>query len=322
MKFSWTNIDRPIVALAPMEGYTDSAFRQLVKLYAPSVICFTEFTSADALKYNSKVSKNKINIDPLEQPVIVQLFGKHPDHFVEAAKQAEAMGAVAIDINMGCPAKKVIASKHGSALLKNPDLATEIVHNLVQNTSLDVSVKTRLGFSEFNEKYFYSFCKNLAQAGAKLLTIHGRTTRQGYSGKANWEPIYKLKERLNIPIIGNGDIDSPKTAIERLKNLDGIMVGRATFGNPLIMKHIYEAFYPEKTSTAPLPSLFELAKKHIDLSIKTKGEKRAMLEMRKHLAMYFKGFPHAASYRNRLVRVSTQDEAMKLINEIEENSLI
>lgn len=316
MKFSWTKIERPIVALAPMEGYTDSAFRQLVKTYAPGVICFTEFTSSDALKYNSKVSKKKITIDKKEQPVIVQLFGKHPDHFVEAAKQVEAMGAAAIDINMGCPAKKVIASQHGSALMKNPDLAAEIVNALSKNTKLDVSVKTRIGFSSFDEDHFYNFCKNLAAAGAKLLTIHGRTTKQGYAGKANWEPIYELKKQLNIPIIGNGDIDSPETAVEKLKNLDGVMIGRATFGNPLIMKHIYDAFYPNKASKATLPNWFDLAKKHIALSVKTKGEKRGMLEMRKHLAMYFKGFPNAATYRSKLVRVETEEEALKLIKEI------
>lgn len=322
MKFSWTNIERPVVALAPMEGYTDSAFRQLVKTYAPGVICFTEFTSADALKYNSKVSQNKITIDEKEKPVIVQLFGKRPEHFVEAAKQVEQMGAAAIDINMGCPAKKVIASQHGSALIKNPDLAAEIVHALVKSTSLDVSVKTRIGFSTFDEDHFFDFCEKLVKAGAKLLTIHGRTTKQGYAGKADWKPIYKLKKRLKIPIIGNGDIDSPETALKRLKNLDGVMIGRATFGNPLIMKHIYDAFHPDKATDSPLPDWFELAKKHIDLSVKTKGEKRGMLEMRKHLAMYFKGFPGAASYRSKLVRVETQKEALALIEEIKENSLL
>jgi nifR3 family TIM-barrel protein len=322
MKFSWTNVNRPIIALAPMEGYTDSAFRQLVKTYAPGVICFTEFTSADALKYNSKVSKNKITIDKLEQPVIVQLFGKHPEHFIEAAKQVEQMGAAAIDINMGCPARKVIASEHGSALMKNPQLAAEIVNVLSNSTSLEVSVKTRIGFSSFDENYFYSFCGNLEAAGAKLLTIHGRTTKQGYSGKAIWEPIYELKKRLKIPVIGNGDVDSPESAIEKLKNLDGVMIGRASFGNPLIMKHIYDAFYNEKPDNSNLPSWFELAKKHIALSVKTKGEKRGMIEMRKHLAMYFRGFPNASIYRNKLVRVETMDEAIKLINEIKENSLL
>ncbi len=318
MKFSWKNVDRPIVALAPMEGYTDSAFRQLVKTYAPGIICFTEFTSADALKYESQVSKNKIKIADIEQPVIVQLFGKHPSHFIEAAKQAESYGAAAIDINMGCPAKKVIASQHGSALMKNPELAAEIVNVLSNSTSLEVSVKTRIGFSGFDENHFFSFCENLAAAGAKLLTIHGRTTKQGYSGKADWNPAYELKKRLKIPIIGNGDIDSPESAKEKIKNLDGVMIGRATFGNPLLMKNIYDTFYPEKKDNSPIPDWFELAKKHIDLSIETKGEKRGMIEMRKHLAMYFRGFPGAASYRSRLVRVETREEAVKIINEIKE----
>ncbi len=321
MNFSWARIKRPIVALAPMEGYTDSAFRQLIKEYAPHIVCFTEFTSADALKYKSKVSRKKIAIDPREQPVIVQLFGKKPDHFVEAAKYVEEAGASAIDINMGCPAKKVIASKHGSALLRNPDLAAEIVHTLVQHTNLEVSVKTRLGFSKVDENHFFSFCKKLAEAGASLITVHGRTTKQGYGGKAQWEPIYSLKKKLTIPIIGNGDITSATDAQEKLGNLDGVMIGRATMGNPLIMKEIYDSFFPDKEKKTPLPDWFEIAKKHIALSVETKGERRGMLEMRKHLALYFKGFPNASTYRSKLVRVETQREALALINEIKENSL-
>ncbi|MBD3157042.1 dihydrouridine synthase [Candidatus Peregrinibacteria bacterium] len=321
MKFSWASIKRPIVALAPMEGYTDSAFRQLIKTYAPHIVCFTEFTSADALTYKSKVSRKKIAIDPREQPIVVQLFGKKPDHFVEAIKYVEEAGAAAIDINMGCPAKKVIASKHGSALLKNPDLAAEIVHNVVKNTSLDVSVKTRLGFSSIDEDHFFSFGEKLAAAGASLITVHGRTTKQGYGGTAQWDPIYALKKRLSIPVIGNGDIKSALDAQEKLGNLDGVMVGRATMGNPLIMKEIYDSFFPNQKIEEKLPDWFEIAKKHIALSVETKGERRGMLEMRKHLALYFKGFPNASTYRSKLVRVETQQEALDLIKEIKENSL-
>ncbi len=319
-KFSWDSEKKPILALAPMEGYTDSAFRQLIKKYIPEVICFTEFTSADALKYNSKVSFKKIKFAKTEKPLIVQLFGKKPEHFIEAAKLVEESGAAGIDINMGCPAKKVIGSQHGSALLKNPELAAEIVHTVVKNTNLPVSVKTRIGFNSYDKEKLQSFCLKIEQAGAKLITIHGRTTKQGYGGKASWDPIYQIKEILNIYVIGNGDIDSPETAVKKLKNLDGIMVGRATFGNPLIMYHIYNKLHPENKNDRKLPDWHTLAKEHIELAVKSKGEKRAMLEMRKHLAVYIKGFPGAANYRSKLVRVETKKEAFELLDEIKENS--
>ncbi len=309
MKFSWKNTKKPILALAPMEGYTDSAFRQLIKQFVPEVICFTEFTSADALKYNSKTSFQKLEFDPSEQPLIVQLFGKHPEAFIEAAKHLEQMGIAAIDINMGCPAKKVISSDHGSALIKNPDLAAEIVNSLVKATSLPISVKTRIGFSSFDEERFQNFCLNLEQAGAKLLTIHGRTTKQGFSGKANWDPIYRIKEKLEIPVIGNGDIDSGEKAKEYIKNLDGVMVGRATFGNPLIMHEIFNALNPENTlNETRLPDWINLAKK------------RVIDALRKHLAMYVKGFAGAAKYRSRLVRIESEKETLELLQEIRENS--
>jgi nifR3 family TIM-barrel protein len=321
MAFSWDKVKRPILALAPMEGYTDSAFRQLVKEYAPEVICFTEFTSADALKYNSKKSIGKIGFSKKEKPLIVQLFGKYPEHFVEAAKYAEGMGADGIDINMGCPAKNVINSQHGSALLKNPDLAYEIVESLSKNTNLPVSVKMRIGFKEYEEKSFLEFCVNLEKRGAKSLTIHGRTTKQGYTGLADWNPVYKVKQKVGITVIGNGDITSPQKAVKKLQNLDGVMVGRATFGNPLIMRDIYEALHTDYKKMQNKPDWFEIAEKHINLSVETKGEKKAMLEMRKHLAAYIKGFPYAAKYRDQLVRVESKEQAIKLLKEIKENSL-
>lgn len=319
-KFSWDSEKKPILALAPMEGYTDSAFRQLIKKYVPGVICFTEFTSADALKYNSKVSFKKITFSKTEKPLIVQLFGKKPEHFIEAVKLVEDSGAAGIDINMGCPAKKVIGSQHGSALIKTPDLAAEIVHTVVENTKLPVSVKTRIGFNSYEEEKFQSFCLKLEAAGAKLITIHGRTTKQAYGGKADWEPIYKVKEKLKIYVIGNGDVDSPETAAEKLKNLDGVMVGRATFGNPLIMYHIYNKLHPDNKNNIRLPNWVTLAKTHIELEVECKGEERAMLEMRKHLAAYVKGFSGAANYRSKLVRVETKKEAFRLLDEINENS--
>ncbi len=319
MKFSWKNCKKPILALAPMAGYTDSAYRRLVKFVEPRVICFTEFTSVDGIVYGSRKTLSQLDFDPSEErPLVVQIFGKKLEHFTEAAKKIEEMGADAIDLNMGCPAKKVVSSDHGSALLKNPCKAAEIVAATVKGTSLPVSIKTRVGVSELDLEWFVDFCKSLESAGASLITIHGRTAKQMYLGQSDWEPIYEVKRNVTIPVIGNGDIRSAADATAKLKNLDGVMVGRATMGNPWLMAEIASAFYDDGSYIAPksfeekLPYLI----KHCELNVATKGEARGIMEMRKHLASALRGFDGASEYRARAVRVSTLEEAKQLLNEI------
>lgn len=320
-KFSWKNCTKPILALAPMAGYTDSAYRQLIKSIEPRAICFTEFTSVDGIVYSSKKTLKQLDFNPDEErPIVAQIFGKKLDHFTEAAKKIEEMGADAIDLNMGCPARKVVSSDHGSSLLKNPCRAAEIVAATVKGTSLPVSVKTRIGINKLDLEWFVDFCKSLEAAGAELITIHGRTAKQMYLGKSDWEPIYEVKRNVKIPIIGNGDVLSVEDAVTKLKNLDGVMVGRATMSNPWIMAEIGAAFYggeytPPKTFAEKLPYLI----RHCELSVETKGENRGIIEMRKNFVQAIRGFDGASEYRSRVVQISTLEDAKKILNEILEH---
>ena len=317
MTFSWKNQRQPYICLAPMAGYTDSAFRQIVKEIAPEVILFSEMVSSDGLKYNSKTNLNLIKRAEIEKPFIVQLFGKKPENFQAAAKIMEENGADGIDINMGCPANKVIKSSHGAALIKSPELAEEIVQATAEATKLPVSVKTRLGWDD--DANLVSFCQKMEKAGAKMLTIHGRTYKQGFRGEANWEPIYNLKKVLNIPVIGNGDIKSAKDAQDKLQNLNGIMVGRATFGNPWLMQEICDVLLhnqsipktPENIVSIWIKIHKPLIIKHCEKAVACKGERIAMNEMRKHLAAYVKGLPNASELRSKLVLVKNIKEVKK-----------
>jgi len=317
MPFSWDNAKRPIIALAPMAGYTDSAYRQLIKLICPQVICFTEFTNADGILHGNSATIRQISFNPdKERPIIAQLFGSSPESFAKAAKIVTDSGVDAIDINMGCPAKKIISSDDGSALLKDPTCAEEIVQACVEATHPPVSVKTRIGIGTYDEDFFIPFVTSLEKRGAKLITIHGRTAKQMYSGVADWEPMYAAKRALKIPVIGNGDVLSAQDAIEKIGILDGVMVGRATFGNPWIMQQIVSAF--EKTDFIP-PTGEEKYKtivEHMRLNCEYKGDKFGVLEMRKHFAWYIKGFPNASALRQKLVKVDTKDEALEILKEI------
>lgn len=318
MTFSWKEQTRPILALAPMAGYTDSAYRQLIKGIEPRTICFTEFTSTDGIVYESKNTLSQLDFNPKEErPLVAQIFGKKPDNFTEAAKKVEAMGVDAIDLNMGCPARKVVSSDHGSALLKNPELALKIVEATVKGTSLPVSVKTRIGIRELDLPWFIQFCKDLESAGASLITIHGRTAKQAYTGLANWEPIYEVKNNVGVPVIGNGDIQSAQDALDKIGNLDGVMVGRGTMGNPWLMREIAAAFHGEeynapKTFAEKLPFIL----KHCELAVQTKGEVRGIKEMRKHFVSMLKGFRDASKYRAAVVHIETLEEARTVLADV------
>lgn len=319
MTFNWKNITKPYVILAPMAGYTDSSFRQFVKEIAPHVICVTELISADGLSYTSKKSLKMLEFNEIERPHILQLFGKRIEHFKKAVKIAEDAGFDGVDINMGCPARKVIGSMHGSALIKTPELAFQIVETCVKNTKLPVSVKTRLGWED--DSTLENFVKGLESSGAQMITIHGRTVKQGFGGEANWEPIYKIKEKLQIPVTGNGDIRSGEDAKQKIKNLDGVMVGRAVFGNPWVMGEVCVALgIAKKSEVIDRPDDFESLKKsmirHCELSVKVHGEKKGMLDIRKHLATYIHSFPNAAKIRSDLVRVESIDEVRKILGSV------
>ena len=225
---------------------------------------------------------------------------------------------------MGCPAKKVIKSEQGSSLIKSPDLAGEIVHKLVKSIKIPVSVKTRLGFAKYDEESFIKFVKILEEAGTKLLTIHARTKKQEFSGEVDFEPIYLAKKILKIPVMGNGDIDSLETAQKRLLSsdksakLDGLMIGRASIGNPWLLAEIYasthnKTFTPPKTLKQKMP----IVKTHLKLSVKQKGEYFGLMEMRKHFASYVKGFPNSSIFRQQLMQSETLEKTLKILSKIE-----
>lgn len=302
--------------LAPMSGYTDSSFRQLVKEICPRVICFTEFTNTDGLLHKSGSSLRQISFNAeKERPIIAQIFGKRPENFAAAAKILTELGVDAIDINMGCPARKVVNSDTGSALFKNPTLAGEIVAAVCKSTHLPVSVKTRIGISTYESEKFFEFGKIIEKAGAKSLTVHGRTSKQMYGGAADFAPIYAIKKLLKIPVIGNGDIRNGSDAVNKLGNLDGVMVGRGSFGNPWIFAEIAAAFDGKPYKAPNRAEKLATIRHHLELSCEFKGEKWGILEMRKHFAWYIRGFPNASELRQKFVNVASKEEANSLLEQ-------
>ncbi|QQS58956.1 tRNA-dihydrouridine synthase [Candidatus Peregrinibacteria bacterium] len=316
--FSWNTWAQkgPLVALAPMDGYTDSAYRQIVKIIEPKSIVFCEFVSADGLSRAPKKMSRIIEFNPaVERPYIVQVFGKNPEAFAEAAKFIEEFGADGIDINYGCPAKKVIGSGHGSDLIRNPCLAAEIVASIKKSVRIPVSVKTRLGWE--NSETLLDFAKNLISAGAEMLTIHGRTVKQSFSGSADWNPIYELKMAFpHIPILGNGDIRSGEDAHQKIKNLNGVMIGRGSFGNPWIFREVACALSGE-TYRPPSPEeVGNIIRRHAEILIQTKGQKRAMLEFRKHLLSFTKGFSGARELRGQMTSIENLNDIEGVVTRI------
>ncbi len=301
-----------------MAGVTDASYRQFIKSIAPETVVYTEFLSTDAIHYGAERTLKMVDFDPaLERPFIVQVFGHDPDHFLSAAKVIEEMGADGIDINMGCPAAKVVSSCHGAALLKDADLAARLVEATVKAVTIPVSVKTRLGWSTATD--LIPFCKRLVDSGAQALAIHGRRYCDKFTGKADWEPIYELKKNVSVPVIGNGDVLAVKDALEKIGNLDGVMVGRGTFGNPWLLKDIADAFRDRSSVSSPTVERLTFREKvpyilsHCELAVKLKGERTGMLEMRRHLCGYVKGFPGASELRQRLMKIETLAETAQAL---------
>ncbi len=280
----WPRSDKPLVLLAPMDGYTNPPFRRFIKRVAPRALVFSEFLSARNVARKPALADDLFRIYPDEEPVVIQLYGKDPHDFEHAARLAEERGAAGIDINMGCPAKKVVAHRHGSALMKEIDLACEIIAAVKDAVRLPVTVKTRLGWED--DRNLIPFARRLQDVGLDAITIHGRTYRQKFEGKADWEPIYALKQALSIPVFGNGDIDSAELARAKLGNLDGVMIGRGAVADPWLMRRVCDAFYRSDPVQAPL-SFAEKAplwKTFADLAVKGHAEFRACCAFRKHLA--------------------------------------
>ncbi len=303
--FFWKDIQKPIVGLAPMDGYSDSAFRRVCKHVNPSLLTYTEFTSADGLSHNANTLKKKLWFHPDEQPVLAQIFGKNKETFIRAAKICEDMGFSGIDINMGCPSKKVVQSEHGVAIRKNPNLAFELIHALATHTTLPISVKTRLGWSDSSD--LISFGIGAQAAGASMICIHARTYMEPYNVPAQFEPVYELKKALSIPVIGNGGITSIEDGMQKLGNLDGFLIGQASFGNPWIFSQSRPLLFEEK-----IPLILN----HAQWLIELKGPSVGCREIRKHLLKYVKHIPQAKQWRQVLCAVQSLSEIKTALDQI------
>ena len=299
------------VIQSPLAGVTDKIFRKFIRRWAPESLLFTEMINATSLNLGYGVEKiNQISKE--EGPVGIQLFDNRPYSVADAAKESESSGAYLIDINMGCPVKKIAKKGGGSALLKDPSLAVELVKRISNAVKIPVSVKTRIGWSEKDkDKNIKEFLLRLQDAGANMFTIHGRTREQGFNGKADWNVIRELKEQLEIPVIANGDIYNVNDAIECLKitKADGIMIGRGVLGAPWIIGEIDSALKGLENFKKPsTEEKLHLIMEHIDELIFEKGE-HGLLLARKHMAWTCKDFDGAQNLRKNLIKAKSSKEA-------------
>lgn len=328
MKIGNIDLGEKPVLLAPMEDVTDASFRIVCKKFGADMV-YTEFIPSDGLIRDASKAIAKMKTSDDEAPIAIQIYGNDPDAMVEAAKMADNADQIAgghgcdiIDINFGCPVNKIAGRGAGSGMMREPDKMVMITERIVKAVSKPVTVKTRLGWDE-SSKIIVPLAERLQDAGISALTIHGRTRCQMYKGEADWTLIGQVKEnpRMHIPIIGNGDINSPQKAGEAFGKygVDGIMVGRASFGHPWIFREIKH--YLATGEILPSMSVNDrvaLAKWHLSLSTGLKGHVTGVLEMRRHLSCYFKGLPDFKETRVKLVTAPTADEVMALLDYVSE----
>ena len=305
------------VFLAPMAGISDLAFRVICKSYGAGLV-YSEMISAKGIMYKNTNTKKLLEIDEAEKPVAVQLFGSDPKILASIAKEIEYMDFKIVDINMGCPAKKIVNNNEGSALMKNPKLVGEIVKAVSSATKKPVTVKIRKGFDSENINAV-EVAKIAEENGASAIAVHGRTRTQQYSGVADWDIIRKVKESVSIPVIGNGDVKSYKDAENILKytDCDGIMIGRAAMGNPFIFREVLE--YLNNGIVVPPPTIEEKIKTailNVQKTCEDKGEFSGIRQLRGHLSYYTKGIPNAAPIRVKLNRAETLEEVEKYLSEL------
>lgn len=305
--------------LAPMEDVTDPSFRYMCKLFGADMVT-TEFISSDGLIRDARKSLAKLNISDFERPVGIQIYGNQIEPMVEAARIAEGANPDVIDINFGCPMKKIAGRGAGSGMMRDVPLMVEMTRQIVAAVKKPVTVKTRLGWDD-ESKNIEEIALRLQDVGIAALTIHGRTRCQLYTGEADWTLIGKIKNNpaIHIPIIGNGDVDSAVKAKEMFDRygVDGVMIGRATYGRPWIFREVRH--YLETGELIPQPSVLEriaIAKEHLSKSVEVKGDKVGVFEMRRHLSNYFKGLPDFKQTRMKLVTLTDVDELQDTISSI------
>ena len=303
--------------LGPMAGVTDLPFRLLCKEQGAGLLCM-EMVSAKGIMYNNKNTKFLLTIDERERPVSLQLFGSDPDIISEQAKRIEELPFDILDINMGCPVPKIVNNGDGSALMKNPLLAGEIIEKTARAIQKPVTVKIRKGFDE--EHINAVEMAHIAQeSGAAAIAVHGRTREQYYSGKADWEIIRKVKEAVKIPVIGNGDVWTPQDAIDMRKHTgcDGVMIGRGAQGNPWIFKQILHYEQTGELLEKPSPQeVTEMILRHAKMQMEFKGEYIGMREIRKHAAWYTAGYKNSAKLRGKINETETYEELKELLSHL------
>lgn len=316
MQFSWSTIKKPLIALAPMSGVSDSAMRMIAKKFG-SDLEFSEFISAAGLHYKNENEKSfrLAEFIPEERPYIIQLFGNDPEHFKSAAKiLTEKFRPDGFDINFGCPARSVVNSGAGSSLFCQPLKAKEIIETVKESSGgLPTSIKLRSAFKNIS---VLEFIENIKGAPFENVTLHMRTYEQMHTGEPNWDVAKELKKRLTVPLIINGGINSAEKAKAALEytGADGVMVAQASLGNPFIFREIKAIFNNQPVVPPTFQERLQTALEHAELMVKTKGEKFGIMEMRKHLAWYFRGYPNASEMRQKLVHVNSLKDVEAILN--------
>lgn len=326
MKIADINLgDRPVM-LAPMEDVTDQSFRLICKELGADMV-YTEFVSADALIRNIAATTRKLSIAPAERPAAIQIYGREVEPMVEAAKIVEEAKPDILDLNFGCPVKKVAGKGAGAGLLRDIPKMLEITRAVVNAVKLPVTVKTRLGW-DHNSKIIVELAEQLQDCGIQAITVHGRTRSQLYTGEADWETIARVKEnpRLAIPVIGNGDITTPERLVEAFDRygVDGVMVGRAAIGNPWIFSDMKQTLLHGKVEhPLTLADKFAILRRQISESVDRIDEYRGILHIRRHLAVcsLFKGIPNFRETRIAMLRADTLDSLWAILDDVENHIL-
>ena len=305
--------------LAPMEDVSDPPFRRLCKMHGADML-YSEFISSEGLIRDAIKSRQKLDIFDYERPVGIQIFGGDEEAMALSAKIVATVNPDLVDINFGCPVKKVVSKGAGAGVLKDIDLMVRLTKAVVNSTSLPVTVKTRLGWDEQSIN-IEEVAERLQDVGISALTIHARTRSQMYKGHSDWSYIAKVKNnpRMHIPIFGNGDIDSPEKALEYRNKygIDGIMIGRAAIGYPWIFNEIKHYFVTGELLPSPtIADRVEAAKNHLLWSVEWKGERQGVVEMRRHYANYFKGIPNFKEHRHKLVTLDASQEVVKALDNV------